>query len=319
MKSEKPNIRASNLDFEGVILTKSSPIYGVTPVLNTFFGASLDASRAKFVFVGVPFDETSSFRRGSKKGPKAIRAASQQIESFCLVEDAKIDAAKLSIADIGDVVVSPVSVQGVLESVESIVGVLAQKQQTVILLGGEHSLTLGAVRALPRDIIVIQFDAHMDLREAFNGTPFSHACVMRRIVERLGADHIIQVGIHAIAHEEYEFAKENDITYFTVEDVSKNGIQAIIERIKKAIPPGPPIYISVDMDVLDPAYAPAVGNPEAGGLTSQELFSFLRALAPRSIGLDVTEVAPQYDQGQTAICASNVVKTFLCTKASFKR
>ncbi len=299
-------------------MSKSFPIYGVTPALNTFFGASIDASQAKFVVVGVPFDETSSFRRGSKKGPEAIRAASQQIESFCFIEDAKIDAATLRIADIGDVVVKPVSVQGMLESVESIIGVISQKQQTAILLGGEHSLTLGAVRSLPRDIIVIQFDAHMDLRETYSGTPFSHACVMRRIVEQLGADCLIQVGIHAIAKEEYEYAKEHNLTYFTIEDITKLGIQAMIERIKNAIPPGPPIYISVDMDVLDPAFAPAVANPEAGGLTSRELFSFIRALAPRSIGLDVTEVAPQYDQGQTAICAAEVIKTFLCAKASFK-
>jgi agmatinase len=308
-----------NLNLEGFVLAKSFPIYGVTPVLNTFFGVSIDASQAKYVVLGVPFDETSSFRRGSKKGPEAIRDASQHIESFCLFESAKIDAAKLPIADIGDIVVSPVSVQGMLESMESIIGVLAQKQQTIILLGGEHSLTLGAVRALPRDIIVVQFDAHMDLRETLNGTPFSHACVMRRIVEQLGADQLIQVGIHAVAEEEYEFAKENNVNYITIEDISKYGVQATIERINKAIPPGPPIYISVDMDVLDPAFAPAVGNPEAGGLMSQELFSLIRALAPRSIGLDVTEVAPQYDQGQTALCAAKVVKTFLCAKASFKR
>ncbi len=290
-------------------------IQGVTPVVNTFFGASIDSSSANFVFTGVPYDNTSTYRRGSKQGPAAIRAASQHIESYCLQENVNIDASKLPIADIGDISFDSESVQSMLKAVESVVAQISQVDKVPILIGGEHTLTLAAVRALPRDIVLMQFDAHMDLRDRFQDEEFSHACVQRRIIEYLGPDHLMQIGIRAVAQEEYEYAKNQNITFYTSDDIRKAGAATIAQQINDAIPPGPPVYIAIDMDVLDPAYAPAVGNPEAGGLTIPELLTILRVITPRAAIFDVTEVAPQYDQGITAITAARIITTFLCIQA----
>jgi agmatinase len=300
----------------GKQLHKSNIIVGAKPVLDTYLGARVDPADARYVIMGVPFDGTSSFRRGSRHGPAAIREASQNIESFCLLEGIDLDAARLPIADIGDVATKPRLVEDMLRSVERVVAQVFPSRQAIILLGGEHSLTLGAVRALSHDILVLQFDAHMDLRDSFGGTAFSHACVARRVVELLGPEHLVQVGTRAVDQQEYEFAQAQGIRRYTVQDVEQHGADTIAHRILDSLPRGLPIYVSVDMDVLDPAFAPAVGNPEPGGLTSLQLFAMLRILAPRAVGLDVTEVAPQYDQGLTALCAARTITTFLCAKNS---
>ncbi len=290
-------------------------VQGVSPVVNTFFGAPIEPSVATFIFAGVPFDQTSTYRQGSKQGPAAIRNASHVIESYCLQEQNNVDAALLPIADIGDISFEPTSVQNMLRSVESVIGQIIQHDKIPLLLGGEHTLTLAAVRALPRDIVLLQFDAHMDLRDRYQDKEFSHACVQRRIVEQLGPDHLIQIGVRAVSKEEYDYAQEQKITFYTCDDIRKEGVNKIAQRINDAIPPGPPIYLSVDMDVLDPAFAPAVGNPEAGGISTSELLTILRVIAPRAMIFDITEVAPQYDKGITAIAAARIVTTFLCVQA----
>ncbi len=301
--------------YVGNTLTNNFVIQGITPVVNTFYGAPIDFSSATFVFVGVPFDKTSTYRKGSKDGPAAIRAASQEIESYCLQENVDADVAQLPLADIGDVEFETDSVRSMLRMVESVVSQLHQQDKIPVLLGGEHTMTLAAVRALPRDIVLVQFDAHMDLRDRFGNNEFSHACVQRRIVEQLGSDHLIQIGIRAVTKEEYKYAQEQNIRFYTCENIRKIGAETIAKQINDAIPPGPPIYISIDMDVLDPAFAPAVGNPEAAGLTTSELLTILRVIAPRATIFDVSEVTPQYDQGITAISAARIITTFLCIQA----
>ena len=299
----------------GFILSKPAAIQGVNAVLDTFLGASSNATNAEFIIAGVPFDATSTYRKGAKDGPAAIRAASQHLESFCILEGAKDDAETRPIADIGDIIVSPTSAKSMLQSVEKVVDTLYNQQRKIILLGGEHSITFGAVRALPRDVNLVHFDAHMDLRETYSGTPFSHACVMRRVAEHIGPSNLFQVGIRAATKEEFEYAQAHNITYYTTRDVERQGAEVIAEQLLSSIPFGPPLYISIDMDVLDPAFAPAVGNPEPGGLTTLQLLTLLRSLAPRADYLDITEITPSYDQGITALCAARLGIAFLCTKA----
>jgi agmatinase len=290
-------------------------LQGVSSVIETFFGVPINHHQANYIFVGVPFDKTSTYRRGSQQGPAAIRAASQHIESYCLQEASSDDAALLPLADVGDISFKSGSVQSMLAGTEAVVSQLHALTKIPILLGGEHTLTLGAVRALPRDIVLLQFDAHMDLRDQFGGSEFTHASVQRRIVEHLGPDHLIQIGIRAVTEEEYQYAKDHNITFYTSDVIRKEGAEIIATRINETIPPGPPIYISIDMDVLDPAFAPAVGNPEAAGISSHELLTILRTISPRAIGLDITELTPQYDQGITAITAAHLIKSFLCVHA----
>ncbi|MFX0168031.1 MAG: agmatinase [Candidatus Hodarchaeota archaeon] len=288
---------------------------GVSPVLDTFFGAPIDISAANYVFVGVPFDKTSTFRHGSQQGPVAIRNASQHIESYCLQENSSINAAELPLADIGNVSFSSETVESMLRSTEAVVAHLNSLEKIPLLLGGEHTLTLGAVRALPRDIVLVQFDAHMDLRDQYKGNEFTHASVQRRIVEHLGPDHLIQIGIRAITEEEYDYAKSHEIVFYSSDVILKEGAEVIAHRINEAIPPGPPIYISIDLDVLDPAFAPAVGNPEAAGVSTHELLTILNSIAPRATAFDITELTPQYDQGISAITAARIIKSFLCIHA----
>lgn len=300
-------------------MSKLGAIQGVNAVLDTFLGANSDATNAEFVIAGVPFDATSTFRRGAKEGPAAIRAASQHLESFCLLEGLKDNAETMAIADIGDIAVSPTSAKSMLQSVEQVVNILHNHQRKIILLGGEHSITFGSVRALPRDVILVHFDAHMDLRETFSGTPFSHACVMRRVAEQIGPSNLFQVGIRAVTQEEYEYAQAQKITYYTTQDIEQDGAQTIAKRLLSSIPFGPPLYISIDLDVLDPAFAPAVSNPEPGGLTTLQLLTILRALTPRADFLDITEITPKYDKGITALCAARLVITYLCAKARHQK
>ena len=285
-------------------------------MLNTFLGASIDPSDALFSVIGVPYDGTSSFRRGASKGPEAIREASQNIESFCLQENVPIDAEELPLADVGDVEVNQASIETVIRRVEEAIRSLYDGRRTLVILGGEHSLTLGAVRGLPPNLTIIQFDAHMDLRDIYGGTPLSHACVMRRIAEHLGPDRLVQIGVRAITRSEYHYAHTNNITYFTAQEVEEQGASNLAAHLTSILPPQRPLYLSLDMDVLDPAFAPAASNPEAGGLTPIQLFTLIQSLAPRAVALDVTEIAPQYDQGITAICAARAVITFLCAKGA---
>ena len=305
----------NRVSVEGCVVSDPSMLQGVSPVIETFFGVPIEFQSANYVFVGVPFDKTSTYRRGAQQGPAAIRTASQHIESYCLLEDSMIDAALLPLADVGDVAIKSGSVQSMLASTETVVSQLHGQDKIPILLGGEHTLTLGAVRALPRDIVLIQFDAHMDLRDQFGGNEFTHASVQRRIVEHLGPDHLIQIGIRAMAEEEYHYAKDHNIAFYTSDVIRKEGAKIIASRINETIPPGPPVYISIDLDVLDPSFAPAVGNPEAAGLTTHELLTILRIITPRTAILDITELVPQYDQGITAITAARLIKTFLCIHA----
>jgi len=304
-----------NLSLGEVVLPQTK-ISGVTPLVNTFLGAPIDPTGALFVVVGVPYDGTSSFRQGSSEGPAAIREASQNIESFCLQEGASLDAEELPLADVGDVEVGQASVQTVLQRVEEAVRTLQDGKRTIIILGGEHSLTLGVLRGLSCDVTLVQFDAHMDLRDTYGGTPLSHACVMRRAAEHLGPDHLVQVGVRAVSREEYHYARTNNITYFTSQEVEKRGASALAAHLSSILPPQRPLYLSLDIDVLDPAFAPAASNPEAGGLTPNQLFTLIRAMAPRAVALDVTELAPQYDQGVTALCAARAIITFLCAKSA---
>ncbi|HLW47363.1 MAG TPA: agmatinase [bacterium] len=251
---------------------------------------------------GVPYDRTASFRRGSRFGPEAIRWASDSIETYSPLLDRDLD--DVPFVDAGDLDV------GGLDP-EAMVGAIRRQLPPCmpLVLGGEHTITLGVVQALtPRypDLAVIQWDAHTDLRDEYEGRRIAHATVMRRLVD--GGVPLAQLGIRAGTRAEFEFARTR--TLCCTRDVSVPA--EVLARLE-----GRPLYLTVDIDVLDPSEAPGTGNPEPMGATYRGLLDALRGLASQKIvGMDLVEVAPNWDStGRTAVLAASLVREMILLSA----
>jgi agmatinase len=176
-----------------------------------------------------------------------------------------------------------------------------------ILLGGEHTITYGCVQEL-KDTLVISFDAHMDLRDEYLGSRLSHATFMRRLSEKLGSDRIIMVGVRALSREELDFAQKTGLEYITSQDIRRLGHKSIADRLKERLTSFSKTYVTLDMDVLDPAYAGGVGNPVPEGISPTTVIDILQEICDqRVVGFDVVEVAPPYDFGVTALLASHII------------
>jgi len=269
---------------------------------NLFSGCFVPYEAARFVVVGVPFDDTSTYRAGSRFGPQAIREASINIESFC--ERSSIDIDDVPITDLGDVHVA----ESLLETIKRIAGIaedVYKHNKVLVLLGGEHAITLGGVEPLIPDVTLVYFDAHMDLRDEMFGARLSHATVLRRLVEKLGADRVVGVGTRAYCKEELIFAIKSRVRFLYAREIRSKGIEWAKQQLAEFLSSARRIYVSIDIDVLDPAYAPAAANPEPEGLTPSQLYDLLTAIpGDRVWGIDLTEVSPHYDRGVTAIVAA---------------
>ncbi|MFX0067458.1 MAG: agmatinase [Promethearchaeota archaeon] len=279
---------------------------------NTFMGSFASFDAARYVVIGVPFDGTSSYRPGSRFGPRAVREASNNIEAYSL--KAKKGLASGGICDMGDIDVVHGNTKETLKRVELVVKEVLEAKKIPVLIGGEHTLTYGSVKALKDGILVIHFDAHMDLRDSYMGERFSHSTVMRRISEIVGVEAIIQLGIRSCSKEEYEFA-EGKVIQFSSYDIQEKGVQSIMNSAKNLLAKFDGVYLTIDMDVLDPAYAPGVGNPEPGGLSFSTLLKLVLGISEASkkvVGLDVVEVVPEYDNGSTAVSAAKMIFELLC-------
>ncbi|WXG42499.1 MAG: agmatinase [Promethearchaeati archaeon SRVP18_Atabeyarchaeia-1] len=272
---------------------------------NFFSGYVSPYEDSQFIVFGVPFDGTSSYKPGSRFGPSAIREASCNIETFSLRTMEDIE--HLKICDIGDLWVIHGNLQETNKNVERLTSEIIKSRKIPIMLGGEHSVTYGAVKALGKDTTVVQFDAHMDLRNDYLGEKWSHASVMRRISEEVGVPHIIEVGTRAPSKEEYVFAKENKLSFLTSETVNSNWREPA-EKIKKLLQASPKIYLTIDIDCLDPSVAPGVGNPEPEGISLTALINIIQGIvSPRVKGFDVVEVSPPNDpSGITSVAAAKL-------------
>ncbi|SET10532.1 agmatinase [Methanococcoides vulcani] len=277
--------------------------------------ALADYESAGYVLFGVPFDRTSSFRAGSRWAPDAMRSASANFESYNAFFD--IDLAEIPIHDAGNFEAG-VLVDDVLSELYLDVIGITDEGKIPIMMGGEHSLTLPCVKACAKNAEgnfgVVVLDAHFDLRDEFEGVKYNHACVSRHILDEV-TDNYVTIGVRSGPKEEWEFAKENDICYYTPEDVSNKGPEVLVQEIKEYLDCDS-IYLSLDMDALDPSYAPALGTPEPFGLSSVEVRDIVRGLAPLSAGFDVVEIAPEYDSGQTAILGAKLIREFIAAHAA---
>ena len=248
--------------------------------------------------IGVPYDATSSFRRGSRWGPGAIRLASESIETYNPLIDR--DLARVPFVDGGDLQVEGLDPGPMVRAVRRHLG-----PGLPFLLGGEHTITLGAVQALVarhHDLVVIQWDAHTDLRSEYQGNRVCHATVMRRLVD--GGCPLVQLGIRAGTREEFELGRARSLHF-------SRGVR-LPDPVLDTLRPRP-LYLSVDIDVLDPAVAPGTGNPEPDGAAYADLLAALLSLRDhRIVGMDLVEVAPPWDPGgRTAVVGASLVRDML--------
>ncbi len=250
-----------------------------------FLGCSKPYSEALVVIIGVPFDATSTYKPGARFAPSALRDASWNMESFSLRRMA--DACSLRFCDLGDLDVVPGDVHQTLQRLKAVVSEVIDEGKKPLVLGGEHTLTLGVAKCFS-EVGVIQFDAHMDLRDDYECQRICHATVARRMHE--AGIPILQVGVRACSKEEYEYAEENGIALVPAHEVHLSPSYAV-DRIREFQEKHGKLYVTVDVDVLDPAFAPEVGNPEPGGLTTTELISLLEE-CHNVVGGDVVEVVP---------------------------
>jgi agmatinase len=272
---------------------------------NIFSGFQYNLVDADYVIIGVPLDFTSSYRSGSSFGPNAIRNASLNIESYSF--RAGVHFEEIKIHDMGDLHISG-NIDETIKRLELVSFEILKKRKIAIFIGGEHTLTLGAVKGICGDYALLCFDAHLDLRDKYLNQKICHATVTRRINEISKPSKIIMLGTHAVCKEELEYAKSQEIEYITLQEVLNQGSKEIIKKINYLLTDYEQIYLTIDVDVLDPAYAPAVQNPEPEGLSTHMLFEILSKVCnSRIIGFDIVEVTPNYDNGVTSILASKII------------
>ena len=282
-----------------------------------FADADADPEEAEFVIVGAPFDATTCFRSGTREGPEAVRRASYNFETY--VHRQGIDLRDITVSDLGDLYLGADPAYA-RQTIRDSFGFIPEKA-TPIFIGGEHSITPPIIAEVARrhgEIGVIVLDAHLDLREEYGGTKLSHACASRTILETEGVAGYASIGIRSGDLEEYIYAEENGVFYHSSDEVRERGIEPVLEEVLKEVRCDE-IYLSIDFDALDPAYAPGVGTPEPFGLSSWDVRYIVEKVAPKAIGLDVNEIAPQFDGGQTAALGAKLIREFIAVKAAAKR
>lgn len=262
-----------------------------------------DYDRARFVVLPVPYDSTTSYSGGAREGPHAIIAASRQVEFFD--EELHIEAFRAGIATLDAVEPNMAGPKAMHDDLFKIASRVTRHGKFLLGLGGDHSISSALVRAAMirrKKLSVLQIDAHGDLRDSYQGTPYSHACVMRRIVD-LGAS-IVPVGIRAISAEEHRFMKKSGVNPVTARECHSD--DTWVDRVMDAL--GEVVYVTIDIDGFDPAYAPGTGTPEPGGLDWYQVTALLRLVAAEKeiVAADIVEVAPLPGQTTTQFLAARL-------------
>ena len=260
---------------------------------------------------GIPFDSTHSYKPGCRFGPDSIRDAFNNIEIF--QPEFGVDLETVSINDLGNTKHTDVATE-MLQMVENITNELRKQNKQIIILGGEHLITLGSFSCFPKDTGYVVLDAHYDLRDQYADIQLSHAAYLRRLVEKRGAENIVHVGARAFVKEELAFLKDNKIRTVSDKEIRDGNGVKLLQDITSTFDN---LYLSIDLDVLDPAFAPGVGNPEAVGITSRELYDLVITLQNKKIvAADIVELNPTYDNGATASIAAKMISTIIAMNLS---
>jgi len=270
-----------------------------------------DNSEPVAVIFGVPFDSTHSYKPGCRFGPDVIRDAFNNIEIF--QPEFGIDLETVNINDLGNTKHTVVATE-MLQMVENITAELKKQNKQLIILGGEHLITLGSFSCFPKDTGYVVFDAHYDLRDQYADIKLSHAAYLRRIVEKRGSENIVHVGARAFVKEELVFLNEHNISTVSDKEIRNGNGPKLLKDITSTFDS---LYLSIDLDVLDPAFAPGVGNPEAVGISSRELYDLVTTLQNKKIvAADIVELNPTYDNGATASMAAKMISTIIAMNLS---
>ena len=263
------------------------------------------------VIFGVPFDSTHSYKPGCRFGPDSIRDAFNNIEIF--QPEFGVDLETVNITDLGNTKHTVVATE-MLRMVENITTELRKKNKQMIILGGEHLITLGSFSCFPKDTGYVVFDAHYDLRDQYADIKLSHAAYLRRLVEKRGPENIVHVGARAFVKEELAFLKDNKIRTVSDKEIRDGNGPKLLQDITSTFDS---LYLSLDLDVLDPAFAPGVGNPEAVGISSRELYDLVTTLQNKKIlAADIVELNPTYDNGATASISAKMISTIIAMNLS---
>ncbi|MCX8171247.1 MAG: agmatinase [Candidatus Bathyarchaeota archaeon] len=275
-----------------------------------FSGYQRSLKEARYVVFGVPFDATSTYRSGARFAPTAIREASLNIETYSFRSHVDIEDA--GIHDAGDLHVSG-NIEETLRRLSLVCRDIIGMDKIPIIIGGEHTLTLGSSKSIDGDFALISFDAHLDLRDKYMDEEVCHATFMRRIHEKVKPKVIVEVGTRAVCREELDYLfSVDDIKYVSSQRIMRDDLGNILQDIRSTLSDCSKIYITLDMDVLDPAFAPAVQNPEPEGLSTSVLLDILLGLCDqRLVAFDIVEVTPHYDFGITSIQAAKIIFEFL--------
>lgn len=279
----------------------------ILPNIETFIGCESNFEEASIVLYGAPFDSTTSFRPGARFGPSAMRHESFGLETYSPYQDK--DLIDISVFDSGDLELCFGSSEIALSDIQKRAEEILKAGKFPLLLGGEHLVTLGAVRAAAAkypDLHIIHFDAHADLRDDYLGAKLSHACVLRRCHEIVGDGHIHQFCIRSGEREEFQFAsRHTDFHPFTFE-----GLEETVRELKEK---QVSVYFTIDLDCMDPSVFPGTGTPEAGGVSFLELLKAIRTVSQANlVGADVNELAPMLDtSGVSTATACKVLRELL--------
>ncbi len=278
-----------------------------------------DLPDADVLVWGVPFDSGVSYRPGARFGPGHVRQSSRLLRPYNPALDVEPFAVR-QVADAGDVGVNPFDLRDAVATIEDVAGRLCGTRRRLITIGGDHTIALPLLRVQHQrhgPIAVLHFDAHLDTWDTYFGAAYTHGTPFRRASEEglIDYDHSVHVGIRGPLYSRLDLAESERLGFSAVHarDFARTPLDDIVNRVRERLGDRP-VYVSVDIDVLDPAHAPGTGTPEAGGLSSRELLEVLRGLAGLNvIGADVVEVSPAYDHAEiTGISAAHVVYELLC-------
>lgn len=274
-----------------------------------FSGFETNYENADYIIFGFPMDDTASYRSGSRRMPTAIREASLNIETNSLFSDRDMSEVKLH--DIGDIVVTKGNHQKQIEDGKKTIKRIRKENKIPVMIGGEHSITESAFESYNNSLFIV-FDAHADLRTDYLGNPNSHACVFYKLAKNYNPENLLHVGIRGLSLDEINFAKEYNIHQITSLEIMKEDLNVIINKINKYSSNFDSIYLSFDMDVYDPAYAPGLGTPEPLGLSPFQIFTILHGIKGKIDGIDISEMTPDFDQsGITSVLAAKTLQEIL--------
>ena len=263
-----------------------------------------EVSKADIAVVGIPFDAGTSYRPGARFGPAHIRESSRLLRPYNPAQDAS-PFALAQVVDAGDIAVNPFNIELAVQQIEAGVDELLDDDMRLVTLGGDHTIAYPILKSLHKKhgpVTVIHFDAHLDTWDTYFGAPLTHGTPFRRASEEgfIDLESCLHVGIRGPLYAETDLSDDKKLGFevLTSVDMDKLGIDGVIKRMLERVG-NKPVYVSIDVDVLDPAFAPGTGTPEMGGLSSREMLALLRALdSVNLVGADIVEVSPQYDNAQ---------------------